>query len=93
MNLADLISLPKYSYNDKYWYILTVVDVFLRYAWSILLRNKAGASVNAALKSLFQHRKPLAFYNHIKVLNSLIQVFSRISSTTQSVFTQLTTLT
>ena len=54
MDLADLSSLSKY--NDKYKYLLNVIDTFSRYAWSIPLKDKTAASITAALKSLFQKR-------------------------------------
>jgi transposase InsO family protein len=57
MGLADLTNLAKY--NDKYKYLLNVIDVFSGFAWSIPLKDKTGSSVTAALKSLFRHRLPI----------------------------------
>jgi transposase InsO family protein len=57
MDLADLSTLSKY--NDKYKYLLNVIDVFSRFAWSVLLKDKACKSIAAALTSLFQNRKPI----------------------------------
>ena len=57
MDLADLNSLSKY--NDKYKYILNVIDIFSRYAWSVPLKDKTGTSITTALKSLFKNRKPI----------------------------------
>jgi len=57
MDLADLSSLSKY--NDKYKYLLNVIDIFSRYAWSVPLKDKTGTSITTALKSLFQNRKPI----------------------------------
>ena len=56
MDLADLSFLSKY--NDKYKYLLKVIDIFWRYAWSVALKDKTGTSITTALKSLFQNRKP-----------------------------------
>ena len=57
MYLADLSSLSKY--NDKYRYLLNVIDIFSRYAWSVPLKDKTGTSIKAAIKYLFRNRKPV----------------------------------
>jgi len=57
MDLADLSSLSKY--NDKYRYLLNVIDIFARYAWSFPLKDKTGTSIKAALKYLFRNRNPI----------------------------------
>jgi len=56
MDLADLSSLSKY---DKYKYLLNVIDIFSRYAWSVRLKDKTGTSITSALKSLLQDRIPI----------------------------------
>ena len=38
MDLADLSSLAKY--NDKFKYLLKVIDIFSRYAWSVPLKMR-----------------------------------------------------
>jgi hypothetical protein len=53
-DLADLTSLGKY--NNCYKYLLNVIDVFSRYAWSFPLSNKTGASVVIALQPLFKEK-------------------------------------
>jgi transposase InsO family protein len=57
MDLADLSSLEKY--NDRYKYLLNVIDIFSRYEWSVPLKDKTGNSITSAVKSLFQNRKPI----------------------------------
>src|SRR6185436_8299968 len=68
-----------YSINNKgYKYLLTVIDVFSKYAWSVPIKNKSATSVTNAFKSILnQGRKPtnlqsdrgLEFYNnHFKNL-------------------------
>ena len=47
MDLADLSSLSKY--NSKHKYLLNVIDVFSRFAWSVPLKSKTGKSIKAAL--------------------------------------------
>jgi transposase InsO family protein len=56
---ADLIDLSKYSaYNYKYQYLLQVIDVHSRRAWSIPLKNKESGTVRSAFEDLFQKHKP-----------------------------------
>lgn len=55
-DLNDLRSLSKY--NDGYKYILTVIDVFSKYAWAIPLMRKTGDEVKKAFENIFEHRKP-----------------------------------
>jgi transposase InsO family protein len=78
MDLADLSSLAKY--NDKYKYLLNIIDVFSRYAWSVPLKDKTGASVTTALKHLFKHRKPLTLQSDkgTEFLNSTVQRFLKL---------------
>ena len=57
MDLADLSSFSKY--NEKYKYLLNVIDIFSRYAWSVPLKHKTGNSITSGLKVLFQHTKPI----------------------------------
>src|SRR5271156_1416563 len=48
---ADLVEMP----NDKgYHYILTVIDVFSKYAWAIPLKNKTAQTIIDAFKSIFK---------------------------------------
>ena len=51
----DLGSLSKD--NDKNKYLLNVIDIFSRYAWSVPLKDKTGKSIVAALTTLFHNRK------------------------------------
>jgi hypothetical protein len=48
MDLADLSSLSKY--NNKHKYLLNVIDVFSRYAWSVPRKDKTASSITSALK-------------------------------------------
>jgi transposase InsO family protein len=57
MDLADLSFLSKY--NEKYKYLLNVIDIVSRFAWSVPLKDKDGISITAVLKSLFQNIKPI----------------------------------
>jgi len=71
IDLADISSLSRY--NDKYKYLLNVIDIFSRYAWSIPLKDKTGKSIVAALTTLFQNKNPLP-YNQIKTQSLLMQL-------------------
>ena len=48
---ADLIDKSSLSkYNNKYKFILTVIDIFTKYAWDIPLKNKTGLSITNGFK-------------------------------------------
>lgn len=51
---ADLIEMNQYSKeNNRFKYILTVIDIFSKYAWARAVRSKTGEEVTRALKSIF----------------------------------------
>ena len=48
---ADLIDKSSLSkYNNNYKFILTVIDIFTKYAWAIPLKNKSGLSIANGFK-------------------------------------------
>ena len=47
-DLIDKSSLSKYNNNSKS--ILTVIDIFTKYAWAIPLKNKSGLSITNGFK-------------------------------------------
>jgi transposase InsO family protein len=50
---ADLIDMTNYSkYNRPYNYILTVIDVFSRFAWTKILKSKSGDDVTNAFAEI-----------------------------------------
>ena len=52
---CDLADLSQYSeYNDDYKFILTCIDVFSKYAWSVCVKNKTGKAVSQAFESIIQ---------------------------------------
>ena len=72
-DLADVSSLA--SSNGGHKFILTVIDVFSKFAWARALKNKNGATVTNAFESIIYSRKP----NHLQTdkgtefLNSTFQ--------------------
>lgn len=51
---CDLVEMQKYSReNQGYRYILTVIDVFSRFAYALPLKNKSGPEVASTLENLF----------------------------------------
>lgn len=55
---ADLVDMQEWSKENKgFKYMLTVIDVFSKYAWSIPLKDKRGDTVTAAFRSI-PKRKP-----------------------------------
>jgi len=75
MDLAYLSSLSKY--NDKYKYLLNLIDIFSRNAWSVPLKDKPATSITAALKFLFQNRKPIHIQSNIgtEFVNRIVQQY------------------
>jgi len=58
---ADLVDMQSYTHeNDGYKYILTVIDMFSRYAWAEPLKSKAASHVKEAFERIFRlGRKPM----------------------------------
>lgn len=58
-DLNDMRSLSRY--NDGYKYILTIIDVFSRYAWAVPLIDKKPSTIISAFNKVFNEskRKPL----------------------------------
>ena len=50
---ADLADMPKMSkVNDKYRYLLYIIDVFSKFAWIIPIKNMTGKTLVDAFKSV-----------------------------------------
>ena len=50
---ADLIDKSSLSkYNNNYKFILTVIDIFTKYAWAIPLKNKSGLPITSGFKTI-----------------------------------------
>ena len=71
---ADLIDMKEFSKDNKnYNYLLNVIDIFSKYAWSIPLKTKTASEVTKAFESILtksQHKKlwidqGSEFYNNI----------------------------
>ena len=63
---ADLIDKSSLSkYNNNYKFILTVIDIFTKYAWAIPLKNKSGLSIANGFKESYRkvHRVALKVEN------------------------------
>lgn len=58
---ADLVDMARFKrFNQGYTFILTVVDMFSKYAFTVPLRNKSGVSLKRAFEKIFdQGRIPL----------------------------------
>ena len=56
---ADLIDVARYAReNDGHRYILTLLDVFSKYAYAVPLKSKAGADMARALETIFHTYRP-----------------------------------
>ena len=50
---ADLVDMQGYSRsNNGFKYLLTVIDIFSKYAWAVPLKSKTGVDQLAAFKSI-----------------------------------------
>ena len=49
-DLIDKSSLSKYNHNYKF--ILTVIDIFTKFAWAITLKKKSGLSITIGFKTI-----------------------------------------
>ncbi|XP_068991200.1 uncharacterized protein [Neodiprion pinetum] len=58
---ADLVDMTAYSSRNKgYKYLLTIIDIFSKYAWAVPIKSKSGKDVTAAMKSvLTQSHHPI----------------------------------
>ena len=53
---ADLVDMSRLKrYNDDHTFLLTVIDVFSKKAWSIPLKNKSASSLTAAFRRLLKN--------------------------------------
>jgi len=50
---ADLVEMIPYSIDNRgYKYLLNVIDIFSKYAWSVPLKSKTGGEVARAMESI-----------------------------------------
>jgi hypothetical protein len=57
---ADLVDMQEFfGQNDGYRYILTVIDVFSKYAWAIPIKSKTASSVAKAMEQILNQRVPI----------------------------------
>ena len=52
---ADLIETVNVKNNDNFRYILTIIDLYTRFAWAIPLKNKTSNSIKEAFETLFEN--------------------------------------
>ena len=56
---ADLVDMQKNKFQNKNFnYILTVIDIFSKFAWAIPIKNKTGDSITRAFEIIFKDRIP-----------------------------------
>lgn len=55
---ADLVDMQKYSNeNNSFKYLLTVIDVFSKYAWAVPVKSKSAEDITRAMKSVLSEGK------------------------------------
>ena len=56
---ADLVDMRAFSkYNKGIRYLLNVIDVLSKYAWSVSIKDKTGEAITKAFRSITKTRKP-----------------------------------
>ena len=56
---ADLVNMQAFSsFNKGFKYILTVIDVFNKYAWAVPIKDKSAASVTKSFEKIISDRIP-----------------------------------
>ena len=60
---ADLVDMSTYKeFNQGYKYLLTIIDIFSKFAWVLPLKSKTGDGLVAALQHVFAgDRQPIKF--------------------------------
>ena len=54
---ADLVDMQAFSsFNKGFKYILTVIDVFSKYAWAVPIKDKSAASVTKTFEKIISDR-------------------------------------
>ena len=61
------------KYNNGYNYLLNVIDIFSKYAWSIPLKTKTGSEVTKAFETILTNKNHPKNCGSIKVLNFIIK--------------------
>uniref|UniRef100_A0A6V7L737 Integrase catalytic domain-containing protein n=1 Tax=Bracon brevicornis TaxID=1563983 RepID=A0A6V7L737_9HYME len=52
---ADLVDIPMHSKdNDGYKYLLTVIDIFSKYAWARPIKSKSGLDTTSAMEDILK---------------------------------------
>ena len=55
---ADLVDMTSYSkQNGGFKFLLTVIDIFSKFAWAIPIKSKNGADVTNAMKSVLKDKR------------------------------------
>ena len=55
---ADLVEMQKFSkWNKGYRYLLNIIDVFSKFAWSIPIKNKTGNTITESFDDVIKKIK------------------------------------
>ena len=75
---ADLVEMIPYTHDNKsYRYLLTIIDIFSKYAWAVPVKRKTGKDVSEAMKSvLVKGYRKISIL--IEVKNFTIQIFRNL---------------
>ena len=59
------------KFNKGFLFLLCVIDIYSKYAWVVLLKDKKGVSIVNAFQSIFK-KKNQTRYGWIKAVSSII---------------------
>ena len=51
---ADLVEMPNMKGNNDFKYILTIIDLYTKYAWAVPLKDKKGITIRDSFEKLFE---------------------------------------
>ena len=55
---ADLVDMQEYSRQNKgYQYLLTIIDIFSKYAWVVPVKSKSAEDVSQAMESILKKKR------------------------------------
>ncbi len=73
---ADLVDMSAYAKdNDGHKYLLTCIDVFSKFSWVRVLKNKSGIEVTKAFQSILKEGRVPQKQKRIRERNFLTNIF------------------
>ena len=56
---ADLVDMSAFSRDNRgFKFLLSIIDIFSKYGWLVPIKDKKGATVRDAFRTVFKDRTP-----------------------------------